>query len=89
MVRFLVEDVASVPVENAKILVKQHLAEAVEVTYKLSRLRLWRFWLSSLITFAFVVSPERLAAQNHQRVRHYPCHRIQWTVVEVEHLHFV
>jgi DNA replication initiation complex subunit (GINS family) len=29
---FMVEDVASVPVENAKILVKQHLAEFVEVT---------------------------------------------------------
>ncbi len=28
---FMVEDVASVPVENAKILVKQHLAELVEV----------------------------------------------------------
>ncbi len=29
---FMVEDVASVPAENAKILVKQHLAEFVEVT---------------------------------------------------------
>ncbi|MFB3889260.1 MAG: hypothetical protein ACE14S_07190 [Candidatus Bathyarchaeia archaeon] len=29
---FMVEDVASVPVENAKILVKQHLAEVVEVS---------------------------------------------------------
>jgi DNA replication initiation complex subunit (GINS family) len=29
---FLVEDVSSVPVENAKILVKQHLAEPVEVS---------------------------------------------------------
>jgi DNA replication initiation complex subunit (GINS family) len=29
---FLVEDVASVPLENARILIKQHLAEAVEVS---------------------------------------------------------
>jgi DNA replication initiation complex subunit (GINS family) len=29
---FMVEDVASVPVENAKILVKQGLAEVVEVS---------------------------------------------------------
>jgi len=29
---FLVEDVASVPAENAKILIKQHLAEAIEIT---------------------------------------------------------
>jgi DNA replication initiation complex subunit (GINS family) len=29
---FMVEDVASVPAENAKILVKQHLAEPVEVS---------------------------------------------------------
>jgi len=29
---FMVEDVASVPLENAKILVKQGLAEVVEVS---------------------------------------------------------